>query len=75
MGQHTGERNTITNPTTDNPTTTTKKQQLEIVEIYRYLKRHQGRFKGERGQTPIYKSSICGLRGRTNCLKTLIKAQ
>ena len=38
--QYTGERDTIINPTISNPTTITKRQQLEIVETYRYPKRH-----------------------------------
>ena len=75
MSRHTGERDTITNPITNNPTTTTKKQQPEMVETYRYPKRHQGRPKEGRRQTPIYRGSACGLRGRTNYLETLIKAQ
>ena len=39
-GRHTEERNTIINLIMGNPTTTTKRQQLKIVETYRYSKRY-----------------------------------
>ena len=75
VGQHIRERNTTTNLITGDPTTTTKGQQLEIAETYRHPKRHQGRFREGRRHTPTYKSSICGLIGRTNYLGTLSKTQ
>ena len=75
MSRHTGEHDTIINPTTGNPTTTTKKQQPEIVETYRYPKGHQGRPKEKRGQIPTYRGSMCSLRGRINRSGTLVKAQ
>ena len=75
VDQHTGERDITTNPTTGDPTTTTKRQQLEIVETYRYPKRHQGRFREGRGYIPTRKGNMCGPTGRTNCLGTLDKTQ
>ena len=39
-GQYIGEYNTTINLTTGNPTTTTKRQQLEMVKTYRYPERH-----------------------------------
>ena len=75
VGRHIGERNTTINPTTGNPTTTTKGQQPEIIKTYRYPKRHQGRPREGKRQTPTRKGSICGLIGRTNCLGTLSKTQ
>ena len=75
MGQYIEERDTITNLITGDPTTTTKGQQLEIAETYRHPKRHQGRSKEGRRHTPTHKSSIYGLTGRINRLKTLGKTQ
>ena len=46
-----------------------------MAETCKYPKWHQGRPKEERGQTPIYKGSMCGLKGRINYLGTLVKAQ
>ena len=46
-----------------------------MVETYRYPKRHQEKPKEGRGQTPIHKGSICGLKSRTNYLGTLVKVQ
>ena len=46
-----------------------------MVETYRYSKRHQGRFRKGRKQTPIYRGSVCGLRSKLNHLGTLDKAQ
>ena len=75
MGQHTGGRNTTTNPTTGNPTTITKRQQPEMAETCGYPKRHQGRPREGRGRTPTRRGSTCGLRGRINHSGTLVKAQ
>ena len=46
-----------------------------MAETYRYPKRHQGRFKEGRKQTPMYKGSMYGLKSRLNYLGTLDKAQ
>ena len=46
-----------------------------MAEIYRYPKRHQGRPREGKGQIPTYKGSMCSLKGRTNHLGTLVKAQ
>ena len=43
VGRHTEKCDTITNPTWGDPTTTTKRQQLEMAETYGYPKRHRGR--------------------------------
>ena len=73
VGQHIGERDTTINLTTGNPTTTTKRQQLEMAETYRHPKRHQGRSREGRRHTPTRRSSIYGLIGRINRLRTLSK--
>ena len=73
MGQYTGERDTIINLITGNPTTTTKEQQLKIAETHRYPKGHQGKFKEGRKCTPTYRGSVCGLTGRINHSGTLGK--
>ena len=75
MGQHIEKHDTTTNPIRGDPATTTKGQQLEMVETYRYSKRHQGRSKEGRRCTPIYKGSMCGLTGRINYSRTLGKTQ
>ena len=75
VGQHTGEHNTIINPTMGNPTTTTKGQQLEMVKTYKYPKRHQGRLREGRGQTPTRRGNTYSLKGRTNHSGTLVKIQ
>ena len=46
-----------------------------MAETYGYPKRHQGRPREGKEQTPTRRGSICGLRGRTNYLGTLVKAQ
>ena len=74
-GRRTEKRDTTTNITKGGTTTTTKRHQPEIAETYGYPKRHQGRFKKGRKQTPIYRGSVCGLRSRLNYLGTLNKAQ
>ena len=75
VGQHTEKRDTIINLTQSDPTTTTKEQRPEMAETYKYLKRHQGRPREERGGIPTHRGSMCGLRGRINYLGTLVKAQ
>ena len=72
-GRHTGECDTTTNLIIDNLTTPTKKQQLEIVKTYRYPKRHGGRFRKGRRQTPIYRGSICSSIGGTDRSGTINK--
>ena len=73
VGQYTGERDIITNLIIGNPTTTTKRQQLEMVETCRHPKRHQGRSREGRRRTLTHRGSTCSLIGRTNCLGTLGK--
>ena len=46
-----------------------------MAETYRYPKRHQGRFKEERKQTPTYRGSVYGLKSKLNRPGTLDKAQ
>ena len=46
-----------------------------MVETYGYPKRHQGRPKEGKGQTPTCRGSVYSLRGKTNRSETLIKAQ
>ena len=74
VGQHTEKRNTTTNPTQGNLTTTTKKQQPEIAETCGYPKRHQGRSREGRRRTPTHKGSICGPIGRIDRSRTMDKA-
>ena len=46
-----------------------------MVETYRYPKRHQRKSREERKQIPTYRGSVCSLKSRLNCLRTLDKAQ
>ena len=46
-----------------------------MVETCGHPKRHQGRFREGRKQTPMYRGSAYGLRSRLNRLGTLDKAQ
>ena len=49
-GRHIGERDTITNPITGNPTIITKGQRPEMAETHRYPKRYRGRPREGRGR-------------------------
>ena len=44
-----------------------------MAEIYKYPKRHQGRFRERRKHILIYRGSAYGLIGRINYLRTLGK--
>ena len=75
VGRYIGECDTIINLITDDPTTTTKGQRLEMAETCGYPKRHQRRFREGRRYIPTRRGSACGLIGRINCLGTLGKTQ
>ena len=44
-----------------------------MVETYKYPKKHRGRFREGRKQTPIYRGSMYSLRSRLNHPGTLDK--
>ena len=46
-----------------------------MAETHRYSKRHRGRFREGKKQTPTCRGSVYGLKSRLNRLGTLDKAQ
>ena len=46
-----------------------------MAETCGHPKRHQGRSREGRKQTPTHRGSVYGLKSRLNCLGTLNKAQ
>ena len=75
VSQHTEKRNTTINPTQGDPTTTTKGQQPEMAETHEYPKRHQGRSREGKRQTPMRRGSTYGPTDRIDRLGTIDKAQ